>query len=168
MAKAYFTTQMSQQYCFNRNSVIKAVLCLERTTSRLCFNFNAKEHWTNSLYYITTKRDRFHSNRVSATHKRLLWHKAVQLNGDTAEGYSMHRIFLQPLNCRMFWFDRNVLPTPYTLPAKNMEYFSFQRIFVFCGVCKVFIYLNYIPTHIYYFWGVNSHSIAKWTANVQK
>ena len=39
----------------------------------------------------------------------------------------------------------------YTLPAKNMEYFSFQPIFVFCGVCKVFIYLIYIPTHRYYF-----------------
>ena len=33
----------------------------------------------------------------------------------------------------------------HTLPAKNMEYFSFQRIFVFYGVCKVFTYLIYIP-----------------------
>ena len=56
----------------------------------------------------------------------------------------------------------------YILPAKYMEYFLFQRFFVFCGVCKVFIYLIYIPTNRYYFWGVNSHSIAKWTANVQK
>ena len=30
-----------------------------------------------------------------------------------------------------------------------MEYFSFQWIFVFCGVCKVFIYLIYIPTNRY-------------------
>ena len=49
----------------------------------------------------------------------------------------------------------------YTLPAKNMEYISFQRIVVFCGVCKVFLYLIYIPTSRYYFWGVNSHPIAK-------
>ena len=56
----------------------------------------------------------------------------------------------------------------HTLPAKNMEYFSFQRIFVFWGVCKVFIGVIYIPTNKYYFWGLNSHSIAKWTAKVQK
>ena len=49
-----------------------------------------------------------------------------------------------------------------------MEYFSYQRIFLFCGVCRVFIYLINIPTIRYYVWGVNSHSIGKWTAKVQK
>ena len=56
----------------------------------------------------------------------------------------------------------------YTLPAKIWNIFSFQRFFVFCGVCKVFIYLIYIPISIYYFLGVNSHSIVKWTAKVKK
>ena len=30
--------------------------------------------------------------------------------------------------------------TDCTLLAKNMEYFSFQRIFVFYGVCEVFFF----------------------------
>ena len=51
---------------------------------------------------------------------------------------------------------------------KIWNIFSYQRSFVFCGVCKVFIYLINIPTIIYYVWGVNSHSIGKWTAKVQK
>ena len=55
-----------------------------------------------------------------------------------------------------------------TLPTKLLEYFSFQWFFVFCWVCKVFIYLIYIHTNRYYFWGVNSYSMAKWTAKVQK
>ena len=38
----------------------------------------------------------------------------------------------------------------------------------FCEVCEVYLYLTYIPTSRYYFWGVNSHSIAKWTAKVKK
>ena len=40
----------------------------------------------------------------------------------------------------------NYITLHYTLPAKNMEYFSFQRFLYFCGVCKVFIYVIYIPT----------------------
>ena len=48
-----------------------------------------------------------------------------------------------------------------------MEYFSFQRFFVFCGVCRVNLCLVYIPTSRYYFWRVNSQSIAKSTTKVQ-
>ena len=55
----------------------------------------------------------------------------------------------------------------YTLPAKIWNIFSFQRFFVFCGVCKLFIYLINIPTSRYYFGGVNSHPIVKWTTPVK-
>ena len=41
----------------------------------------------------------------------------------------------------LFWLKRT-----YKLSAKNMEYFSFQRFFVFCGVCRVYLFLIYIPT----------------------
>ena len=47
----------------------------------------------------------------------------------------------------------------YTLPAKNMEYFAFQRLFAFfveCGGCFCT------------FWGVNLHLTTKWRAKVQK
>ena len=49
-----------------------------------------------------------------------------------------------------------------------MDYFSLKRFFLFCGVCRVYLYLVHIPTRRYYFWGLNSQSIAKWTAKVQK
>ena len=40
----------------------------------------------------------------------------------------------------------------YTLPAKNMEYFFYFSDFLqFCGVCRVFLFLKYIPTSRYYF-----------------
>ena len=47
-------------------------------------------------------------------------------------------------------------------------FFSFQRFFLFCGVCRVYLYLVYIPTSRYYFLGINSQPIAKWTTKVKK
>ena len=46
--------------------------------------------------------------------------------------------------------------------------FHLSDFLVFCGVCRVFLYLIYIPRSRYYFGEVNLHSIAEWTAKVQK
>ena len=57
----------------------------------------------------------------------------------------------------------------YTLPAKNMEYFLFQRffcIFVECAGC--FCTWNTFPRADITFGGVNLHLTAKLTAKVQK
>ena len=51
---------------------------------------------------------------------------------------------------------------------KIWNIFHFIEFFIFCGACRAFPYLIYIPTSIYNFGGVISHSIAKWTAKVQK
>ena len=42
----------------------------------------------------------------------------------------------------------------HTLLAKNVEYFWFQRFFIFCVVCRLYLYLFYIPTSRYYFGGL--------------
>ena len=74
-----------------------------------------------------------------------------------------HKPMYVPLN--PYGLSAHVLDI-HTLPAKNNESFFISGIF--CGVCRVYPYiLIYIPTSRYYFWGVNSTSIAKWTAKVQ-
>ena len=40
-----------------------------------------------------------------------------------------------------------------TLPAKNMEYFLFQRLFAFLWGVQGVMYLKCIPTSRSYFWG---------------
>ena len=49
-----------------------------------------------------------------------------------------------------------------------LNIFHFNDFLFICGVCRVYLYLVYIATSRYYFWGNNSKSIAKWTAKVQK
>ena len=56
----------------------------------------------------------------------------------------------------------------YTTGKKYGIFFISAIFFLFYGAYRVFLYLIYIPTSRYYFWGVNSHSISKWTAKVQK
>ena len=56
----------------------------------------------------------------------------------------------------------------HTTGKKYGIYFISAIFFLFCGVCRVYLYLVYIPTSRYYFLEVNSQSIAKWTANVQE
>ena len=51
---------------------------------------------------------------------------------------------------------------------KIWNIFHFSDFVVFCEVCWVYLYLIDIPTNRYNFWGVNSHSLTKWTAKVQK
>ena len=63
----------------------------------------------------------------------------------------------------------------YLCNSRNIHYrqklwniFQFSNFCVFYGVCRVFLYLICISTSRCYFWEVNSHSIAKWTAKVQE
>ena len=44
---------------------------------------------------------------------------------------------------------------------KIWNIFYFIDFLHFCGVCRVFLYLKYILTSRYYFWGVNLHLTAK-------
>ena len=41
----------------------------------------------------------------------------------------------------------------YTLPAKIWNIFYFSDFVHICGVCRVFLYLKYMPTRRYYLWG---------------
>ena len=86
--------------------------------------------------------------------------------------------FINFLHCLLLCY---VIQSCYSIPCYNgirmqqLHYwqkiwniFHYSDFFLFCGVSMVIRYLIYIPTSRYYFWGVNSHSIAKWTAKVQK
>ena len=41
----------------------------------------------------------------------------------------------------------------HTLPAKIWNIFHYSNFLHFCVVCRVFLYLKYIPVSRYYFWG---------------
>ena len=51
---------------------------------------------------------------------------------------------------------------------KIWNIFYFSDFLHFCGMCRVFLYLKYIPPNRYYFWGANKHLAAKGSAKVQK
>ena len=60
------------------------------------------------------------------------------------------------------WYCRDEMGSPrytkrlsniHTLPAKKWNIFYFSDYLHFCGVCRVFLYLKYIPTSRYYFGG---------------
>ena len=56
----------------------------------------------------------------------------------------------------------------YTLPAKIMEYFPFQRIFFNLWCMKgISLFQKRSYEQIYIFWGANSRLTAKWTAKLE-
>ena len=40
---------------------------------------------------------------------------------------------------------------------KILNIIHFSDFFIFCGMCRLYFYLTYIPTNRYWLWGVNSH-----------
>ena len=73
----------------------------------------------------------------------------------------LQRIGLLICKCLLSWI--------YTLPAKNMEYFAFQRLFAFFVECAgCFCTWNTFLLADITFWGVNLHLTTKWRAKVQK